>query len=47
MDAGEYSAAIDYFRKAATGPNNKAAQALLEQAQRAQKTEEELLRKRR
>ena len=46
MDAGDYSAAIDCFRKAAADPNNKGAAALLERAQRAQKTEEELLRKR-
>lgn len=47
LDSGDYPAAIDCFRKAAADPNNKGAQALLDRAQRAQKTEEELLRKRR
>jgi tetratricopeptide (TPR) repeat protein len=47
LDAGDYPAAIDCFRKAAADPNNKGAQELLDRAQRAQKTEEELLRKRR
>jgi serine/threonine protein kinase len=47
LDTGEYPAAIDCFRKATADPHNKGAQALLERAQRAQKTEEELLRKRR
>ncbi|MGD1078693.1 MAG: protein kinase [Candidatus Sulfotelmatobacter sp.] len=47
LDDGNYSAAIDCFRKAAADPNNKGAQELLDRAQRAQKTEEELLRKRR
>jgi tetratricopeptide (TPR) repeat protein len=47
LDDGDYSAAIECFRKAAADPNNKGAQALLDRAQRAQKTEEELLRKRR
>jgi hypothetical protein len=47
LDAGEYPAAIECFRKAAADPTNRAAQELLERAQRAQKTEEELLRKRR
>jgi serine/threonine protein kinase len=46
MDAGDYSAAIDCFRKAAADPNNKGAAALLDRAQRAQKTEKDLLRKR-
>ncbi len=47
LDAGDYPAAIECFRKAAADPTNKSAQELLERAQRAQKTEEELLRKRR
>jgi serine/threonine-protein kinase len=47
LDSGEYSAAIDCFRKAAADPSNKGAQELLDRAQRAQKAEEELLRKRR
>lgn len=47
MDAGDYAAAIDCFNKAANDPNNKSARELLETARRAQKTEEELLRKRR
>ena len=47
MDAGDYAAAIDCFSKAANDPNNKSARELLETARRAQKTEEELLRKRR
>jgi hypothetical protein len=47
MDAGDYPAAIDCFRRAAADPNNKGAQVFLDRAQRAQKTEEELLRKRR
>ncbi len=47
MDAGDYSAAIDCFRKAAADPNNKDAPQMLDRAQRAQKTEELLLRKRR
>jgi BON domain len=46
LDAGDYPAAIDCFRKAAADPNNKGAQELLDRAQRAQKTEEQLLRKR-
>jgi serine/threonine protein kinase len=46
LDEGKYDEAIASLRKAAADPNNKAAQALLERAQRAQKTEEELLRKR-
>lgn len=45
MDAGDYASAIDCLRKAPS--NNKGAQDLLERAQRAQKTEEELLKKRR
>ncbi len=47
LDSGDYPAAIDCFRKAAADPNNKGAQELLDRAQRAQKTEEGLLRKRR
>jgi hypothetical protein len=47
LDDGDYPAAIECFRKAAADSNNNGAQALLERAQRAQKTEEELLRKRR
>jgi hypothetical protein len=47
LDSGDYPAAIECFRRAAAGPNNKSAQQLLDRAQRAQKTEEELLRKRR
>jgi len=47
LDDGDYQAAIECFRKAAADSNNKGAQALLDRAQRAQKTEEELLRKRR
>ncbi len=47
LDNGDYPAAIDSFTKAAVAdPNNKRAKELLEQAQRAQKTEQELLRKR-
>jgi serine/threonine-protein kinase len=47
MDAGDYAAAIDCFSKAANDPNNKGARQLLETARRAQKTEVELLRRRR
>lgn len=47
MDAGDYSTAIDCFNKAASDPNNKRARELLETARRAQKTEEELLKRRR
>jgi hypothetical protein len=47
MDAGDYATAIECFSKAANDPNNKGARELLETARRAQKTEEELLRKRR
>jgi hypothetical protein len=47
MDSGDYAAAIDYFTKAASDPNNKSAPELLDLARRAQKTEEDLLRKRR
>lgn len=47
LDSGDYPAAIDSFTKATVAdPNNKRAKELLEQAQRAQKTEQELLRKR-
>jgi eukaryotic-like serine/threonine-protein kinase len=47
LDAGDYATAIDCFTKAANDPNNKSARELLETARRAQKTEEELLKKRR
>jgi len=47
LDAGDYAAAIDCFQKASADPSNKGAKELLERARRAQKTEEELLRKRR
>lgn len=47
LDAGDYATAIDCFSKAANDPNNKSARELLETARRAQKTEEELLKKRR
>ena len=47
LDAGDYTTAIDCFTKAANDPNNKSARELLERAQRAQKTEAELLKKRR
>jgi serine/threonine protein kinase len=46
LDAGDYSSAIDCFRKALADPNNKGAQELLDRAQRAQQTEEELLKNR-
>jgi serine/threonine-protein kinase len=46
LDAGDYSSAIDCFRQASADPNNKAAKQLLDQAQRAQQTEEELLKNR-
>ena len=46
LDAGDYATAIDCFTKAANDPNNKNARELLETARRAQKTEEELLKKR-
>jgi len=46
LDTGDYATAIDCFTKAASDPNNKNARALLETARRAQKTEEELLKKR-
>jgi serine/threonine protein kinase len=47
LDAGDYPAAIDCFQKASADPNNKGAKELLDRARRAQKTEEDLLRKRR
>jgi hypothetical protein len=47
LDAGDYATAIDCFTKATNDPNNKSAKGLLEIARRAQKTEEELLKKRR
>jgi hypothetical protein len=47
MDAGDYPAAIDCFTRAANDPNNKSARELVDLARRAQKTEEELLKKRR
>jgi hypothetical protein len=46
MDAGDYSSAIECFRKASTDPNNKGAKELLDRAMRAQQTEEELLKDR-
>ena len=47
MDAGDYSSAIDSFTKAAAAdPNNKKPQDLLHRAQRAQQTEEKLLKNR-
>ncbi len=46
LDAGDYPSAIDCFQKAANDPNNKAAKDLLDQAMRAQQTEEELLKNR-
>ncbi|HVR24788.1 MAG TPA: protein kinase [Candidatus Polarisedimenticolia bacterium] len=46
LDAGDYASAIDCFRKALADPNNKGAQELLDRAQRAQQTEEELLKNR-
>jgi len=46
LDAGDYSSAIDCFRKASADPNNRAAKDLLDQAVRAQQTEEELLKNR-
>jgi eukaryotic-like serine/threonine-protein kinase len=47
MDAGDYATAIDCFSRAANDPNNKNARQMLETARRAQKTEEQLLKKRR
>ncbi|MFY9947285.1 MAG: protein kinase [Candidatus Sulfotelmatobacter sp.] len=46
LDTGDYVSAIDCFRQASADPNNKAAKQLLDQAQRAQQTEEELLKTR-
>ncbi|HWO35767.1 MAG TPA: protein kinase [Candidatus Acidoferrum sp.] len=46
LDAGDYTSAIDCFRKALADPNNKGAQELLDRAQRAQQTEDELLKNR-
>ena len=46
LDTGDYASAIDCFRQASADPNNKAAKQLLDQAQRAQQTEEELLKTR-
>ena len=46
MDDGKYDEAIDCFTKAASDPNNKTANQLLETARRAQKTEEQLLKRR-
>jgi hypothetical protein len=47
LDDGDYAAAIDRFRRAAAADStNKNARDMLDRAQRAQKTEEELLRKR-
>lgn len=47
MDTGDYATAIDCFTRAANDPNNRTARELLETARRAQKTEAELLKKRR
>jgi len=47
LDTGDYASAIDCFTKAVADPSNKGAQELLDRARRAQKTEEDLLRKRR
>ncbi|MGB7601208.1 MAG: protein kinase [Candidatus Sulfotelmatobacter sp.] len=46
LDTGDYASAIDCFRQASADPNNKAAKQLLDQARRAQQTEEELLKNR-
>jgi serine/threonine-protein kinase len=46
LDTGDYTSAIDCFRKATNDPNNRAAKELLDQAMRAQQTEEELLKNR-
>lgn len=46
MDQGDYASAMDCFRKALADPGNKGAQELLDRAQRAQQTEEELLKNR-
>jgi len=48
LDAGDYSTAIENFQKVlATEPNNGTAHHLLQQAQKAQQTEDELLKSRR
>src|SRR5580700_3983001 len=46
LDTSDYTSAIDCFRQALADPNNKGAQELLDRAQRAQQTEEELLKNR-
>jgi serine/threonine protein kinase len=46
LDEGDYPSAIECFRKALADPNNKGAQQMLDRAQRAQQTEEELLKNR-
>jgi serine/threonine protein kinase len=46
LDAGDYPSAIDCFRKALADANNKGAKEQLDRAQRAQQTEQELLRNR-
>jgi serine/threonine protein kinase len=46
LDAGDYPSAIDCFRRALADPNHKGAQELLDRAQRAQQTEQELLKNR-
>lgn len=47
MDDGKYTEAIDCLTRAlANDPNNESTRALLETARRAQKTEEQLLKKR-
>jgi len=46
MDDGKYAEAIDCFTRAANDPHNESAKELLETARRAQKTEQQLLRKR-
>jgi len=48
LDSGDYSSAIDCFRRASTDPKVvEAAQKLLDRARQAQQTEEELLKERR
>ena len=46
LDSGDYPSAVDCFGKALADPNSKGAKELLDLAQRAQKTEEELLKNR-
>jgi serine/threonine protein kinase len=46
LDGGDYPSAIECFRKALADPNNKGAQELLDRAQRAQQTEQDLLKNR-